>query len=142
MARGSWAFLPSVVNMSFVDRPCFSSSDKRLLCWAAFFKSAYWRMPEMSRSFVHGHTLLHSWSGPIKFVVCLLHGATLLSNFTIAPFVLIRVLDIKITRSLPSPSLCQPHTLSEPYTSYRSPIPQQVKSRETSLALGILPLLS
>ena len=87
VARGSWAFLPSIVNMSCADRPCFSSSDKCLFCWAAFFPSAYWRMPEMSRSFVHGHTLLHSWSGPMKLVVCLLHGASLLSNFTIAPFV-------------------------------------------------------
>ena len=87
MARGSWAFLLSIVNMSCADRPCFSSSDKCLFCWAAFFPSAYWRMREMSRSFVHGHTLLHSWSGPMKLVVCLLHGATLLSNFIIAPFV-------------------------------------------------------
>ena len=81
------AFLPSIVNMSCEDRPCFSTSDKCLFCWAAFFPSAYWRMPDMSWSFVHGHTLLHSWSGPMKLVVCLLHGATLLSNFTIAPFV-------------------------------------------------------
>ena len=57
------------------------------LSWAAFFPSVYWRIPEMSRSFAHGHTLLHSWSGPMKLVVCLLHGATLLSNFTIALFV-------------------------------------------------------
>ena len=62
---GSWAFLPSIVNMSCADRPCFSSSDKCLFCWAAFFPSAYWRMPETSRPFVHGHTLLHSWSGPM-----------------------------------------------------------------------------
>ena len=87
VARGTWAFVPSIVNMSCADRPCFSCSDKCLFCWAAFFPSAYWQMHEMSRPFVHGHTLLYSWSGPMKLVVCLLHGATLLSNFTIAPFV-------------------------------------------------------
>ena len=41
----------------------------------------------MSRVFVHGHTFLHSWSGPMKFLVCLQHGATFLSNLTSAPFV-------------------------------------------------------
>ena len=73
--------------MSCAARPCFSSSDKCLFCWAAFFPSACWRMPEMSRAFVHGHTFLHSWSGPMKLVVCLLHVATFLSNLISAPFV-------------------------------------------------------
>ena len=34
------------------------------------------RMPEIGRAFVHGHTFLHSWSGPMTLVVSLLHGAT------------------------------------------------------------------
>ena len=41
----------------------------------------------MSRAFVHGHTFLQSWSGPMKLVVCLLHGATFLSNLITALFV-------------------------------------------------------
>ena len=122
--------------MSCADRPCFSSSDVCLFCWAAFFPSAYWRMPKMSRAFVHGHTFLHSWSGPMKLVVCLLHGATLLSNLSGQLLSLLRALDTKITRSLPSPSLCQPRTLSEPQASYRSTIPLQVQNHGTSLALG------
>ena len=44
-------------------------------------------MPEMSRAFVHGHTFLHSWSGQMKLLVCLLHGATFLSNLTSTLFV-------------------------------------------------------
>ena len=38
------------------------------------------RMPDCGRSFVHGHTFLHSWSGPMTLVVGLLHGATFLHN--------------------------------------------------------------
>ena len=38
-------------------------------------------------SCIHGHTFLHSWSGPMALVVCLLHGATFLSNFTLVLFV-------------------------------------------------------
>ena len=38
------------------------------------------RMPGWGRAFVHGHTFLHSWSGPMTLVVGLLHGATILSN--------------------------------------------------------------
>ena len=98
-------------------------------------------MLEMSRAFVHGHTFLHSWSGQMKLLVCLLHGATFLSNLTSTILSLLRVLGIKITRSLPSPSLCQPRTLSEPQASYRSTMPLQVQSHGTSLALATLPLL-
>ena len=39
------------------------------------------RMPDTSRAFVHGHTFLHSWSGPMTLLVGLLHGATFLSYF-------------------------------------------------------------
>ena len=75
--------------MSWEDRPCFSSSDKCLFCWGAFFSINLLAnaMPEMSRAFVHGHTFLHSWSGPMKLVICLLHGTTFLSNLTSAPFI-------------------------------------------------------
>ena len=63
--------------------PCLSSSDVFLFCWAAFlsisllplfFLSLFlflWpclihaRMPGWSRAFVHVHTFLHSWSGPM-----------------------------------------------------------------------------
>ena len=38
------------------------------------------RMPDWGRAYVHGHTFLHSWSGPMTLVVGLLHGATFLSN--------------------------------------------------------------
>ena len=34
-------------------------------------------------SCIHGHTFLHSWSGPMTLVVCLLHGTTLLSNLPV-----------------------------------------------------------
>ena len=85
--------------------PCFSSSKKFLFCWAPFCPSAYWRMPEMSRAFVHGHTFLHSWSGPMKLVVYLLQGATFLSNLTSAPFVPSQVLwhQNNTLSSLPKP---------------------------------------
>ena len=33
----------------------------------------------MSRAFVHGHTLLHSWCEPLKSVIGLPHGATFVS---------------------------------------------------------------
>ena len=36
---------------------------------------------------MHGHTFLHSWSGPMTFVVGLLHGATFISNLTLVLFV-------------------------------------------------------
>ena len=41
------------------------------------------RMPEIRMAFVHGHTFLHSWSGPLTLVVGLLHGATFLSYLTL-----------------------------------------------------------
>ena len=63
-----------------------------------FFTSANWRMPEMSRAFVHGHTLLHSWSGPMKLVVMELRYCPILQLHLLS---LVRVLDIKIARSLP-----------------------------------------
>ena len=37
------------------------------------------RIPDRSRAFVHGHTFLHSWSGPMTLIAGLLHGATFLS---------------------------------------------------------------
>ena len=45
------------------------------------------RMPDWGRAFMHGHTLLHSWSGPMTLVVGLLHGATFLSNYPLVLFV-------------------------------------------------------
>ena len=86
--------------------PCLSSSDVFLFCWAAFLSISllplfflslflfflflrpcliHARMPDWGRAFVHGHTFLHSWSGPM--VVGLLHGATFLSNPILVLFV-------------------------------------------------------
>ena len=45
------------------------------------------RMPDWGRAFVHGHTFLHSWSGPMTLVVGLLQGATFLSNLPLVLFV-------------------------------------------------------
>ena len=75
-----------IVNLSCADRHCSSSSDNFVLL-GCLFLSGYWRIPDWGRAFVYGHTLLHSWSGPIKLIVCLLHCATLMSNLTSAPFV-------------------------------------------------------
>ena len=44
------------------------------------------RLLDWGRAFVHGHTFLHSWSGPMTSVVGLLHGATFLSNFPLVLF--------------------------------------------------------
>ena len=82
-----------------LGRPCFSSSDVLLFCWAAFLSFSllasvfpvslplfflflrpcliHARMPDWGRAFVHGHTFLHSWSGPMTLVVGLLHGSVL-----------------------------------------------------------------
>ena len=83
--------------------------DVFLFCWAAFLSISllasvfpvslplfflffrpclvHARLPERGRAFVHGHTFLHSWSGPMTVVVGLLHGATFLSNLTLVLFV-------------------------------------------------------
>ena len=85
-----------------VGRLCFSSSNMFLFCWAAFLSISllasvfpvslplfllflrlcliHARMLHRGRAFVHGHTFLHSWSGPMTLIVRLLHGATFLSN--------------------------------------------------------------
>ena len=98
---GKWLGEVRLSSIALFDRPCFSSSDKCVICWVAFFPSSYWRMPEMSRAFVHGHTILHSWSGPMKLAYeTAIHGATFLSNLSSAPFV--------SGQGLPSISLCQP----------------------------------
>ena len=80
-----------------------------LFCWAAFLSISllasvfpvslplfflflrpcliHARQPEGGRAFVHGHTFLHSWSGPMTLVAGLLHGATFLSNLPLVLFV-------------------------------------------------------
>ena len=101
----TWAFMffnlsCAQVGLVLVPQMCF--------CFVGlpFFPSASWplsflfffflflrpclihaRMPDWGRAFVHGHTFLHSWSGPMTFVVCLLHGATFLSNLPLVLFV-------------------------------------------------------
>ena len=45
------------------------------------------RLPQGGRAFVHGHTFLHSWSGPMTVVIGLLHGATFLSGLPLFFFV-------------------------------------------------------
>ena len=82
----------------YLDKPYFISSDGFLFCWAALL-SASWplfpvscsfflflgpclihaRMPDRNRDFTHGQTFLHSWSGSMTLVVCLLCGTTFLS---------------------------------------------------------------
>ena len=102
---------PSLLTLAcaWVGRPCFSSSDVFLFCWAAFLSISllasvfpvslplfflffrpcliHARLPEGGRAFVHGHTFLHSWSGPMTVVIGLLHGATFLSNLPLVLFV-------------------------------------------------------
>ena len=45
---------------------------------------------DRSRAFVHGHTFLHSWSGPVTLVDGLLHGAAFLSNLTLVLFSILK----------------------------------------------------
>ena len=95
VARGSSAFLPLLCYPELcLGRPCFCSSDRFLFCWAAFLSISlqafvfpvslllfflflrpfliHARMLELGRAFVHGHTFLYSWSGPMTLVVGLL----------------------------------------------------------------------
>ena len=80
-----------------------------LFCWAAFLSISllasvfpvslplfflffrpcliHARLPEGGRALVHGHTFLHSWSGPMTVVIGLLHGATFLSDLPLVLFV-------------------------------------------------------
>ena len=110
----SLALLTRAVEIGLVLVPQLS------VCFVGltFFPSTYWRMPKISRAFVHGNTFLHSWSGLIKLVICLLHGATFLSNLTSPPFVPVRGLGHQDNTLSPSRSLCQLRTLSEPYASF------------------------
>ena len=112
VARRSSAFLRKLCLPELcLGRPGFSSSDAFLFCWAVFLvgHAASWplsflfffhsfflilrpclihaRMPDWCRAFVHGHTFLHSWSGPMTLVLDLLHGATFLSNLSLVHFV-------------------------------------------------------
>ena len=77
------------VGFCFVGLPFFPSAS-----WPLSFLSLFLRpclihawMPDWGRAFVHGHTFLHSWSGPMTLVVGLLLGATFLSNLTLVLFV-------------------------------------------------------
>ena len=87
-------------------RPCFSSSDVFLFCWAAFLSISllasvfpvslplfflflrpcliHARMPDWGRAFVHGHTFLHSWTHFLAFMDTLscIHGHTFLHSWT------------------------------------------------------------
>ena len=100
---------PVLLTYLCPGRPCFRSSDVFLFCWAAFLSVSllasvfpvslplfflflrpcliHARMPDWGRAFVHGHTFLHSWSGPMTLVVGLLHGAPFLSNLPLVFFV-------------------------------------------------------
>ena len=80
------------IDFCFVGLPFFPSASWPLSFLSLFFfffqpGLIHARMPERSRDFVHGHTFLHSWSGPMTLVVGLLHGATLLSNLPLVLFV-------------------------------------------------------
>ena len=80
----AWVGLVLVPQMCFcfVGLPFFPSA-----CWPLSFPSLFHRpclihaqMPDNSRAFVHGHTFLHPWSGPMTLEVGLLHGVTFLFN--------------------------------------------------------------
>ena len=80
----------------FVLLGCLSFHQPHGLCLSCLSSSLFLflrpclihaRMPGWGRAFVHGHTFLHSWSGPMTVVVGLLHGATLLSNIPLVLFV-------------------------------------------------------
>ena len=64
--------------------PSLSLSFPSLFLWPCLI---HVRIPDWGRAFVHGHTFLHSWSGPMTVVVGLLHGATFLSNLHLVLFV-------------------------------------------------------
>ena len=81
---------PALLTYLCPGRPCFSSSDVFLFCWAAFpsiilLASVFpvslplfflflrpclihARMPDWGRAFVHGHTFLHSWTHFLAFM--------------------------------------------------------------------------
>ena len=101
----------SIIMLGYVPelclgRPCFSSSDVFLFCWAAFLSISllasvfsvslplfflflrpcliHARMPDWGRAFVHGHTFLHSWTHFLAFMDTLscIHGHTFLHSWT------------------------------------------------------------
>ena len=93
---------PALLTYLCPGRPCFSSSDVFLFCWAAFLSISllasvfpvslplfflflrpfliHARMPDWGRAFVHGHTFLHSWTHFLAFMDTLscIHGHTFL----------------------------------------------------------------
>ena len=76
----------------FVGLPFFPSASWPLSFLSLFFLFLrpcliHARMPDWGRAFVHGHTFLHSWSGPMTLAVGLLHGAAFLSNLPLVLFV-------------------------------------------------------
>ena len=103
VARGSSS--PSFVNLScvkvglvlvppidfcFVGLPFFPSAPVfpvSLFPLPLTLLLIHARLPDWGRAFVHGHTFLHSWSGPMTLVVGLLHGAAFLSNLNLVLFV-------------------------------------------------------
>ena len=75
----------------FVGLPFFPSASWPLSFLPLFFLFLrpcliHARIPDWGRAFVHGHTFLHSWSGPMTVVIGLLHGATILSNLPLLLF--------------------------------------------------------
>ena len=97
---------PALLTYLCPGRPCFSSSDVFLFCWAAFLSISllasvfpvslplfflflrpcliHARMPDWGRAFVHGHTFLHSWTHFLAFMDTLscIHGHTFLHSWT------------------------------------------------------------
>ena len=84
-------FLVPPMCFCFVGLPFFPSASWPLsfLLFFLFLRPCliHARMPDCDRAFVHGHTFLHSWGGPMTLVVGLQHGATFLSNLTLVLFV-------------------------------------------------------
>ena len=81
---------PVLLTLLCPGRPCFSSSDVFLFCWAVCLSISllasvfpvslplfflflrpcliHARMPDWGRAFVHGHTFLHSWTHFLAFM--------------------------------------------------------------------------
>ena len=91
MARGKVSVIPpALLTWAILGRPCFSSSDKFLFCWADKFlfccssSDFAWFMHECLRSrvFVHGRTFLHPRIRPMTWVVGLLNSCPILLLFS------------------------------------------------------------
>ena len=150
-----------------LGRPCFSSSDLFLFCWAVYLSISLLASvfpvslpPTLLDScanawlgsvFVHGHTFLHSWSGPMTLIVGLLHGATFLSNLTLLLFMSFFIYKLSSwcwprgnwVPLLYNGGMRRPNSGSTSYPRYRGgPRPSIDKARDSSFNLISLAAVS